>query len=206
MIPTRTALIGLMTLCATSVYAQEPNRHAHRGFWIAVGWGVAHNNLECTGCTFLDADDPWRGGTGIGAAYAVGGAVNQQLLLGAELNPSGTARLEGGETESASIFLLLFVVQHYPSPTKGFHIKGGVGPALYILERPGASVNAGGWAIRGEVGYDFRLKGSFSLTPHTSLTLTTSQPSTIETSGSSGTVTDLTNRFIFQTGLSLRWY
>ena len=56
------------------------------GFWLSVGGGPAEGNVECS-CPSLPRNDPWNGGGSAGSfTIALGGTVNPQLQLGAELS------------------------------------------------------------------------------------------------------------------------
>lgn len=198
----------LSLLIATIGMAQSPPRHERKGAWVGVGFGWAVNNLACEGCNFTGPEDPWHGGAGGGAYYAAGGAVNQKLLLGVELSPSGT-----GDTKSrrsAVLFQLLLVAQYYPNPLGGFHLKAGGGAVSYLLEGPnrgfGGGVQAGGFALQAGIGHDFRIWRGLAVTPYASISATSVSQGSISVSGSGGPVTGLTNRFIAQFGVGVRWY
>ncbi len=188
---------------------QEPPRQIRDGFWFGVGFGIASNDLKCTGCNFTGPDDPWHGGTGRGAYYAGGWALSRQVLAGIELSASGT----GGRPEkrNAILFHLQLVGHYYPSALGSFHVKGGIGPVSYSLEGPyqdqgGGGVQAFGWAAQVGVGYDIRVWRSFALAPYASITGTTVRQRSVTVSGSGGPVTRLDNRIVMQLGLGLRKY
>lgn len=192
---------ALALVTAAALGGQDRPRHARAGFWLAGGAGVATNDLKCTGCTFTGPRDAWRGGSGGGASFAAGGTLSQQLLLGVELSPSGTA----DSTRTATMFLLLLVAQYYPLAFEGFHLKGGIGPVSILLGDRGGSVEGRGFAVQGGVGYDFRIGRSFGLTPYANIAATKVARG-IMVFGNATSVTRLQNSRIAQLGLALRWY
>ncbi len=194
----------LSLLIATASAAQDSPRRFPQGLWLEIGYGVAHNDLQCTGCNTTGPEDPWNGGTG-GSAYAAGGrALSQHVLAGIEVGGSGTS---GGGRE-ATLFNLLLVGHYYPSDEGSFHLKGGIGPVIYLLSGPyqgqGGGVSASGWAGQVGVGYDIRVWRHFALAPYASVTSTTVRQSSIQVSGSGGSVTGLQNHVVTQLGVALR--
>ncbi len=193
-------------LLATASAAQESPRPARAGVWAGAGFGVARNNLKCTGCTSTGSDDAWKGGSGGGAYFAAGRAFSQQVLAGIELGVSGTS----GGGRSATLFNLLLVGHYYPRAEGNFYIKGGIGPATYSLSGPyqglGGGVEASGWAAQVGVGYDIRVRQRFALAPYASIAGTTVRQGSINVSGSAGPVTRLNNSVVAQLGLGLRRY
>lgn len=196
----------LSFLIATASAAQDSPRQFRQGLWLGVGFGVAHNDLQCTGCNTTGPEDPWNGGTGGSAYFAGGRAFSQHVLAGIELGVSGTS---GGGRE-ATLFNLLLVGHYYPSDEGSFHLKGGIGLVTYSLSGPyqglGGGVQASGWAGQVGVGYDIRVWRRFALAPYASVTGTTVRQRSIKVSGSGGSVTGLQNNFVTQLGVALRRY
>lgn len=199
----------LVALCtaAVSVEAQDRPVHQRSGVWVVIGIGSAHNDLWCEGCSLTDPDDGWRGGSGAGAIYGIGGAITPRWLAGVEFNPTG--RGAGSWTERGSfLFMLLGVVQFYPKADGGLHFNLGTGPISVSLSGEGGGAENVGLAVRLGAGYDvrFRWMRSFALTPYASHAVTRVREAAPRTSGNGSTITELDNRKITQAGIALRWY
>jgi hypothetical protein len=181
-------------LLAGELYAQRRDVHQRSGLWVMVGFGSANNNLTCEGCVYKGADDGWRGGSGSGAVYGIGGAITRRWLAGIEFNPTG--RGAGTWTERGSfLFMILGVVQYYPWPSGGAHVNLGVGPISASLSGEGGGAGNTGIASRLGVGYDIRSAWmrSVAITPYLSAALTRFE-------------TGVRTTFLTQAGVALRWY
>jgi hypothetical protein len=200
----RTALAAAVLISlGAAADAQAPRRaQARDGFWIGFGLGASNNDLECTGCAFTGPSDPWHGGFGSHGFLAMGGALSQQLLLGGEL---GSATVIGNGRD-ATVGQLLFIARYYPGAFEGFHVDGGMGPAVYMLEGGGGSVEATGFAVRVGAGYDFALGRRFAITPYANVARTMVQQGSISATGTAGPVTRLQNTFVTQFGIGFHWY
>jgi hypothetical protein len=193
-------LLSAFVLSAAALPAQSS--HSRDGFWIGFGLGASTNDLECTGCLYTGASDPWRGGFGSGGFLAMGGAVSPQLLLGGETAVASVI----GENRDASIASLLFLVKYYPAIYEGFHVSGAMGPTVFLLEGNGSSVEASGFAVRAGVGYDLAMGRRFAITPYANIARTMVQQGSLSVSGAAGPVTKLENKMVAQFGVSFNWY
>jgi hypothetical protein len=192
---------------AAPLEAQENSVHERRGVWGVIGFGSARNDLACEGCVFKSADDGWRGGSGSGAVYGVGGTFTPRWLAGVEFNATG--RGAGTWTERGStLFMLLAVAQFYPRAHGGAHLTLAIGPVSAGLSGEGGGAENYGRAARAGAGYDirFRWMRSIAVTPYLSYTVTRLREGVARTSGNGTGITGLDNRQITQTGIALRWY
>lgn len=138
---------------------QAQGAQAHQGFWIGFGLGYGSADISCDGCGSGDR----QGGTVM--SLAMGGTLNQQLLLGGELNGWGKW---GSAVDDGGLILgnTSFVAYYYPGATSGFFIKGGVGLASYVsIDSSGTTTSGNGFGGLVGVGYDIPLGAKTSLTP-----------------------------------------
>jgi hypothetical protein len=133
------------------------------GFWIGVGMGAAHGQIDCSRCGPLLPDDPWEGGGGFGLYVAMGGTAGANLLVGGELNLYG--KRNSAQQRDATLAGLLAVVQFYPVAAPGLYLKGGAGFGSSMMAGGGGLIESGGWAMQGGAGYDVHLRGRFALAP-----------------------------------------
>lgn len=160
---------------ATPAAAQAPSRD---GFFI--GFGLGWGSLGVEG-----ADEREGGASGY---LKLGGALNDQVLLGAETN--GWRKEEGGATLTVSN--LSAVAYVYPDPEGGFYLRGGVGLATIDLDLGvfGSGDETGTGLTLG-AGYDIGFGGRFGLTPFANY---------MYGSFDGGSVS------VFQLGLGVNWY
>lgn len=134
--------------------AQRPGireRERHRGFWLGFGAGGGWDDFQ------------WDfGNQGRSSAFflRMGGTVNQQVLVGAELIGLNRNELAGEVTRGN----LMVTGMLYPSSDGGWFLKTGFGAAgreLAGFEKEGIG------AILG-TGFDFRMgrRSNFYLTPN----------------------------------------
>ncbi|MEZ4701277.1 MAG: tetratricopeptide repeat protein [Rhodothermales bacterium] len=135
------------------------------GFWVSVGLGPGGSELTCRACDLLPDEDPWRGGSGGSLAIAMGGAVNDRLLIGGEFN-HWTRSIEDNP-HKASISTLTAIVRFYPTSGTDFFLKGGLGVGGLSLEGDAVKIDNGGISLQLGLGYDIRLGAGkrFALTP-----------------------------------------
>ena len=152
------------------------------GFWISFGIGPAEGNVQC-GCPAgigLRDNDPWNGG-GSGGSFtlALGGTVNPQLQLGAELSQWERNVDIDGEQSTSTIASLSFIAKYYPSATGNFFLKGGVGVGGSTLEREIGGRNntfkleSSGLGMQFGLGFDILLgqQRKVALTPYINLSV-----------------------------------
>ncbi len=98
----------------------------------------------------------------------LGGAVNQNVRLGAEVFGWRHSYYDAGygENLSENFSAFLFEMQFYPAATSGFYLKGGIGVAhsgtTYELE---GQSGGNGFAFSGGAGYDIPVSRSVSIAP-----------------------------------------
>jgi len=139
--------------------AQAQGAQAHQGFWAGFGFGYGSAVVSCDGC---GASDRQGGAT---MFLAMGGTVNQKLLLGGELNGWGKW---GSAVDDGGLILgnTSFVAYFYPGATSGLFVKGGVGMASYIsIDSSGTTTTGSGLGGLIGIGYDIPVGGTVSLTP-----------------------------------------
>ncbi|MDX1493937.1 MAG: autotransporter domain-containing protein, partial [Longimicrobiales bacterium] len=143
----------LLALQAVTVSAQAPSRD---GFFIGFGLGLGTLGFE-------DADERESAVSGY---FKIGGALNEQLSLGAETN--GWRKEEAGVTlTSTNISAVAYV---YPSPDGGFYLKGGLGLANVDVDLGGfGGGDENGVGLTLGAGYDIGFGGRFGLTPYANL-------------------------------------
>jgi len=186
-LPIIAGLISLLGSPATLWTQEGPATQYRQGLWIGAGIGPSHAQMDCSLCGSLSANDAWKGGTGYGGFFAIGGTPRSNLLLGGELNvyfrSSSTQEwdeLFGREYTLERETLLgtaAFVVQFYPLSAAPAFLKGGVGLGHYaLLTRSQVmggmlefSHDSNGWALQAGAGYDLLLNRRLALVPFASV-------------------------------------
>ena len=142
---------------AQSLSGQAPARD---GFFIGFGVGGGSLGLEGQGDTEL-------GGAGY---FKIGGALNDNVLLGAEGAGWSKEMREGGASGTLTFSNLNAVFYGYLDPTGGFFIKSGLGIAVLSAEARFGNVSIteseNGVSFTAGVGYDIGFGARFGLTPH----------------------------------------
>lgn len=142
--------VGLLVLLtASTVDAQS-----REGFWIGFGLGVGSLDVE-SGTTVQN--------TGAVGYLKLGGTINENLLLGVELNgwfkKDGLFTLTHANVSAVAYF--------YPDAASGLYLKSGVGFSRFEARLGGitapATRNSAGVVLG--VGYDVRLGEKLSITP-----------------------------------------
>ena len=144
------AICGAILILPSGAQAQHPQKR--EGFWFNVG--IGYGTLGCSDC-----DTRISGASG---GIALGGTVNQSLLIGVFSN--GWTKSELGTTLSAGTLVL--GLRYYPSKDGGFFLLGGLGISRVSLSSYGygsSSVDGSGALIG--IGYDIRVGDNVSLTP-----------------------------------------
>ncbi|MDZ4699184.1 MAG: tetratricopeptide repeat protein [Rhodothermales bacterium] len=182
-----------------------PRSAAHRsGFWVSAGIGPAGNELTCRACDLLPEGDPWRGGNGAGLAIAMGGSLNDRLLIGGEFNHWG--RSVDDNPRSAAISSLSAIIRFYPTATTDFFLKGGLGLGGLALEGESVRIDTGGISVQLGLGYDIRLgQGKrFALSPFANLLAVIAEGGQTRVAGA--IVTGPQNPGFAQIGLAATWF
>lgn len=145
---------GTLLLAAVLSAASAPAwAQGHQGFWIGFGLGGGATGGSNS-----------KGG---GAAYLrLGGTPSHQLLVGGEA--LGWGRTDNGVTvtQGNATADILF----YPSPTRGFFLKTGLGFATATASTTGGNVTVtatdNGLGMTLGAGFDVRLGRNIYLTPN----------------------------------------
>jgi len=147
----RVASLTLLTLSLTALTAEAQNPQTREGFWFNLGLG--YGSATCSdGCSSED---------GFSGNLAMGGTLNQKVLLGGGTN--GWTKSQNGATITLSS--LDAIIRFYPSATGGFFLNGGLGLGMARASYGGASNSESGFAMLLGLGYDFRVGKNISLTP-----------------------------------------
>lgn len=155
----RGALILCMFAAALVVLPQDAEAQrpqTREGFYI--GFGLGGGSFGCSDCTSREGS--------VTGQLRLGGALNQQLLLGVEsaawTKEEGGARLTHGNVSA--------VAQFYPSATNGFYVSGGVGVSRLEAQASSGGVTAtvteSGLGFTAGMGYDVRVGNNFSVSPY----------------------------------------
>jgi len=144
---------------ASGVSRAGDHPHQRSGFFI--GFNVGAGSADIGFSDAEDTDREWGGN----ANFRLGGALKNDLLLGAE--SSAWAKDEDGTTVSLST--ITFDVTYYPDDL-GFFLRAGIGFATSSVE-----VDFGGgltqtnddtgFGLTAAMGYEWRLTGKFALGP-----------------------------------------
>lgn len=148
-----TAFVVVCTMLLLSPGSSLAQNGAPRdGFWANFGLGYGSLGQE--------EFNGRQGGEAL--QLAVGGSVNEQLLVGASFN--AWSRLENGWRIEAGF--VGAIARYYPADTGGFYVSGGLGLGMLgedvSFSGPGTETGFGG--LLG-IGYDLRVGGSVRLTP-----------------------------------------
>ncbi len=182
-----------------------PRSGPHRsGFWASVGLGPAGSELTCQDCDVLPEGDPWRGGSGGGLSIAIGGSLDDQLLIGGEFNHWG--RTVEGNPRSAAISTLSAIIRFYPTKKTDFFLKGGLGIGGLALEGEFLRIDNSGASIQLGLGYDIRLgqRKRFALSPFAQLVAVIAEGGQTRVAGR--TITGPENPGFAQIGLAATWF
>ncbi|HEX7122116.1 MAG TPA: outer membrane beta-barrel protein [Gemmatimonadaceae bacterium] len=148
----RLTLTALMLTVAAAMPLAAQQSSERQGFWFNLGLGTG--SFGCSDCG--DRVNGFSGG------LAIGGTINEHVLLGAFTN--GWTKSEDGATLSAGT--LVAGVRVYPSKTNGFFLLGGLGIATIDVDLgPFSGSEQGTGGVLG-LGWDIRVAPGFSLTPY----------------------------------------
>jgi hypothetical protein len=148
---------------AASLYAGTASAgslpHDHDGFFIGFNLGMSNADFSTD-----QGGDPGRE-VGGAANFRLGGAVKDNLLLGAEVSSSFVHPLDS----TVSLSSVLFAVTYYPT-TEGFFVRGGMGfGSIHFFVDPSTgythSRDENGLSVALATGYELRLTRTFALGP-----------------------------------------
>ncbi|MDX1578128.1 MAG: hypothetical protein R3266_06575 [Gemmatimonadota bacterium] len=131
-----------------------------QGQLLAVGVGGGFDQVACEVC----AGTPRSGLAGF---LRFGGALNDRLVLAAELD--GWTRTD--EDTRQLLVALSAVVLLYADAEAGFHLRLGAGAVGFRASEDGEALTALTAGVSGGVGYDVPITESLSLTPFANLVL-----------------------------------
>ena len=147
----------LSSIMASPITAQD--RPRHDGFWWGFGLG---GGVEGLLWDFNPANDAWEfdwdGQRGGAAHFRMGGTVNQQVLLGAEVLLLWQENQPGQDVQRVNVMATALI---YPG-SEGVFFKGGFGVAT--AENLGRDETGVGATLG--AGYDFRIASNLYLTPN----------------------------------------
>jgi hypothetical protein len=146
-----------LVLVPSNAAAQE-----RKGFWFEFDAGLGRARISAG-----DFDDSW-GWTG-GGGFALGWALNPRLLAGFDYRAEAF-ELKGPLEGDVVLSIVGARVAYYPSPSRGFFVKGTVGGSFVDLSitQSGTTLDANvgkGFGIGAGAGYDWYLGRGISLTP-----------------------------------------
>jgi len=155
-------LIALGAPALLAAQATEAPPLTRTGFWISVGLGGGPKWLSCDVCT-----DEF--GNGAAGDFALGGTVDPQWLVGADIVGffPGSGMDEGYDDNSDGFGAVLFSARHYPRVEKGLFLTGGLGVGEIDVKQD--LLQAKGFVGKIGIGYDLRAGRNFSFTPMLSL-------------------------------------
>ena len=122
--------------------------HTRGGLWFSGGLGVG--SLGCEDCDEREIS--------LGADLAIGGTVNDHLLIGGGISRWSKEELTVGTLEAR--------VRVYPRATSGFFLLGGIGVGWIQTEFDGFYENDSGVGVTLGLGWDIRVGRNVSLTPY----------------------------------------
>lgn len=165
--PRANGVVALLVLLSggSVAHAQDTagDPPAREGFWVGFGIGATHAQIDCSTCGPLLPNDPWEGGSGFGLYLAMGGTVQPNLLLGAELNLYG--KRDNAQERDATLGSLSALLQYYPSPASGLYLKSGAGMGGSIMAGGPGLIESGGWAVQAGLGYELRVHPRIAVAP-----------------------------------------
>jgi hypothetical protein len=141
-------LLLLIAALPASASGQTPNPprriSAREGMWFSAGFGTGGGIGEFGG---------------VSGNFAVGGTLNQRLLLGVGSSDWRVA----ADRSVATIGTLDARVQFYPEANGGFFLTGGLGLGYFRFDDSGSGPDVGSGIVMG-LGYDARVAANTSIT------------------------------------------
>lgn len=153
-----TIAVVLSSVIISTGTAQEKPKHD--GFWWGFGLGGGVQGLQWDFNPARDAwEFNWDGRRGGSAHFRMGGTVNQQVLLGAEVLALWREGEPGQDIQRVNVMATALI---YPEPEGGVFFKGGFG----VAEAENLGQDRTGVGMTMGAGYDFRLATNLYLTPN----------------------------------------
>jgi hypothetical protein len=150
----RAVLIASLLALGSSGGLAAQRAPEHRGIWLGAGLGMGSARLSCSICR------AGRDG-GTSGYLRVGATITPRILLGAETNV-------WYRSENDLSFLLgslLGVVYLYPTSSKSFYLKTGLGLAQYSAKDNDDEVSTQALAGTIGIGYEVLIARNISLVP-----------------------------------------
>ena len=141
--------------------AMAQQAQTREGFFFSTGAGYGSMGLGCDGC------DGYERQGGLSGYLALGGAVSPNVLLGVELDGWYT----GADGDQRALGTLSAAAWFYPMAAQGLFLKGGLGASTMIGSYrvlDDDTTGESGLGLLVGAGYDVRIGGNTSLTPHVS--------------------------------------
>jgi hypothetical protein len=148
------APVFLLMLHTSIAAAQHPQ--VRRGFWIGFGFQYGSAGVSCDQCVDFERE------SGFGSFLKLGGTLNEQVLLGADI--TGWTKEEEGVT--STLGNVTAAVYFYPAARSGFFVKGGFGFSAYYESDDVSDLDAEGTGVGLTVGlgFDLRVGRNISMT------------------------------------------
>jgi hypothetical protein len=151
--------LSLVSCLASASAASAAHPQERHGFWITLGGGVGSAQISCDDC-------PSDRETDVVGHVALGGTLNEHLLVGADIN------LWSKEQEGVTVNLYnaLATLTIYPQASSGFFLKAGAGLSFADNDlREGSTTITldfgNGLGLVAGAGYDVRVGRNISITP-----------------------------------------
>jgi hypothetical protein len=143
--------------------SDDAGRSRRDGFWLSAGLGVGGESFDAR--DGLGWSDRTTGGVGY---IKLGGTVNRNLLLGAEVQ--GWSNHYYDADYDRTLGSLMGIVQWYPDGRGDFWLRGGLGFAwdeldFYSAPPTNVTTRRSGAAFAIGLGYDARVGRKISITP-----------------------------------------
>jgi hypothetical protein len=193
---TLTIAFVLASISVSPLAAQQKgpaNPNPREGFWIGLGLGAGSAGADCPSCSTQTF-------TGLSGYFKLGGTVSRNVLIGAETN--GLVHSESGTDESMGF--LSGVLVWYPSRTGAFFLKVGIGALRYTATGGGNTLDATAASGSFGLGYDFRVRPNFSITPFLNSLATSGASFTLNGSPAPSNETIKLN--LVQFGVGVTWH
>jgi len=153
------ASLSLVSCLASASAASAGHPQERHGFWINLGGGVGSAQISCDDC-------PSDRETAVVGHVALGGTLNEHLLVGADINL--WSKEQDGVT--VNLYNALATLTIYPKASSGFFLKAGAGLSFADNDVRAESTTitldfGNGLGLVAGAGYDVRVWRNVSITP-----------------------------------------
>jgi hypothetical protein len=151
--------LSLVSCLASASVASAGHPQERHGFWINLGSGVGSAQISCDDC-------PSDRETAVVGHVALGGTLNERLLIGADINL--WSKEQDGVT--VNLYNALATLTFYPQASSGFFLKAGAGLSFADNDLREDSTTltldfGNGLGLVAGAGYDVRVWRKASITP-----------------------------------------